>query len=607
MPLVSRWGSKVTTVPAREPKANSPRPTTLPSRPIAVDLEPTVKSLGAQVGAPIPVKDFSIIPQAPAPAPEPPAPEIVAPVSGPSDLTASKVKYAVRLNEAGARIQLGTSDIFNFSDQPFTLSIWAKMPEEVFTDEEYNIQLFDYGTTDFLSFSATVARTSTGPRVLFTILDLDHEASIGRNNEASGLVANEWAHFIFTYDGSKSSEGIGIWINGTSLLFNPASAGTYSGMYSGIFDTTDRQLSVGRLYERFSLSPVPDCEFFVDNIAIFDYELSNIEASELYTNGIYNISPIAYYSCGDVENGLGTSVRNLISNDPLYTGTLIGDATFVQDGAPDLIASEDLNNSLYSLKIGPTGRVDLGNPGVFQFENQSTQDDLTLSAWIKLAGAPMDDPDYDFTVFDYRDDVQRGFGARISGGETFQFSTTQPKISFYIFSNIGPGDDEEGIIATAQGVENVPAQNEWSHVMFSFDSTASNPEDGIKIWLDGRELPLSFHHSGPFTGIYKSNTCQLSVGAQPLSPYANSSGTVNVDDIAIFDYELSNIDASGLYNNGWSVLPNLMPIAYYSCGDAEDGLGNTVTNLESNNPDYVGALIGDATFVQDGAPNGYTK
>ena len=333
MPLVSRWGSKVTTVPAREPKANSPRPITLPSRPIAVDLEPTASSLGALVGAPIPVKDFSITPQAPAPDPAP-APEIVAPVSGPSDLTASKVKYAVRLNEAGARIQLGTSDIFNFSDQPMTLSIWAKMPEAVFTDEEYNIQLFDYGTTDFLSFTATVAKTSTGPRVIFTMLDLDHEVDLGRNNEASGLIANEWAHFIFTYDGSKSSEGIGIWINGTALLFNPASAGTYSGM----FNTADRQLSVGRLYYRFSLKPVPDCEFFVDDIAIFDYELSNIEASELYNNGwsvLPNLSPIAYYSCGDAENGLGTSLTNLVSNNTDYAGALIGDATFVQDGAPN--------------------------------------------------------------------------------------------------------------------------------------------------------------------------------------------------------------------------------------------------------------------------------
>ena len=56
MPLVSRWGSKVTSVPAREPKANDPKPTTLAGRPIAVDLEPKAESLGSQVGKPIPVK-----------------------------------------------------------------------------------------------------------------------------------------------------------------------------------------------------------------------------------------------------------------------------------------------------------------------------------------------------------------------------------------------------------------------------------------------------------------------------------------------------------------------------------------------------------------------
>lgn len=86
MPLVSRWGSKVTTVPAREPKANSPRPITLPSRPIPIDLEPTAKSLESQVGKPIPVK-FEPVPP-PISGPVDLSATVQPPVSGPVDLSA---------------------------------------------------------------------------------------------------------------------------------------------------------------------------------------------------------------------------------------------------------------------------------------------------------------------------------------------------------------------------------------------------------------------------------------------------------------------------------------------------------------------------------------
>lgn len=56
MPLVSRWGSVVTTVPPTEPKANDPQPVTLVLRPLPADQPLKAESLGSKVGDPAPIK-----------------------------------------------------------------------------------------------------------------------------------------------------------------------------------------------------------------------------------------------------------------------------------------------------------------------------------------------------------------------------------------------------------------------------------------------------------------------------------------------------------------------------------------------------------------------
>lgn len=328
MPLVSRWGSKVTTVPAREPKANSPRPITLPSRPIAVDLEPTASSLGALVGVPIPVKDFSIIPQAPAPQP-----------------VAPKVKYGVHL-QGDSRIDLGIPDVFNFSDQPFTISAWVKLTGPIVESGSYDFLVFSYAspppsgsTFPGYAIDAYLKVLPGEPRIYFKIYGGINSSgdqpymvttAIGLS---SAPTPEEWAHLMFSYDGSKDASGMNIWLNG-SILDTPGM--WTSPDYTGMYTNPGRQLSVGSTSDYYLYNPLGDS--YIDDIAIFDRVLSAPEVSALYINGwdvIPNLSPIAYYSCGDAENGLGTSLTNLVSNNTDYAGALIGDATFVQDGAPN--------------------------------------------------------------------------------------------------------------------------------------------------------------------------------------------------------------------------------------------------------------------------------
>ena len=284
-------------------------------------------------------------------------------------------------------------------------------------------------------------------------------------------------------------------------------------------------------------------------------------------------------------------------------------------GPTDLSALEDLNNSLYSVKIGAGSRIDLGDPGVFQFENELNREVITLSAWIKMTGSPMNDDSYDFTVFEYRDDSQRGFTARIRGGRTYANSSQvdDPKISFTAFSETPDGVDEYYVSAISKGVDNVPAQNEWSYVMFSFDRTSPKPEEGIKIWLNGVELSIWSRNAwGTFSDIYRSSTSQLNVGGSPLSPSHNSASCdVYVDDIVFrrsYQHPLNSEieELAGPESESW--LGDYSPEALYTCGDYEDGLGSRIRTINHYLPSgsdvshLEGQFIGDVQFLSPGAP-----
>ena len=661
MPLVSRWGSKVTSVPAREPKANSPKPITLTARPIPVDLESKAESLGSLVGRPIPgFKELStVIPPAPPAPPSPSKPsagptdlygDVIAPANGPTDLSAledlNNSLYSVKIG-AGSRIDLGDPGVFQFENElnreVITISAWIKMTGSPMNDDSYDFTVFEYrddaqrGFTARIRGGRTYANSSQvdDPKISFTAfsetpdgVDEYHVSAISKGVD-NVPAQNEWSYVMFSFDRTSPNpeEGIKIWLNGVEL---PIWSRNAWGTFSDIYRSSTSQLNVGGS----PLSPSHNsasCDVYVDDIVFrrsyqhpLNYEFEGLAGPES-ESWLLNYMPEALYTCGDYEDGLGSRIRtedNYLpsgSDVSQLDGQFVGNVEFVEPGAPGttkLSALEDLNNSLYSVKIGAGSRIDLGDPGVFQFENELNREVITISAWIKMTGSPMNDDSYDFTVFDYRDDVQRGFGARVLGGQTTSFTVIPPKILFYAFSESDPGAganyDEGGVSATAEGIENVPAQNEWSYVMFSFDRTASNPEDGIKIWLDGRELPVSrATHGSGFTGLYRKPNSQLSVGAQPQSPSNNNPGAVYVDDIVmrrIHSHPLvEEVEGlAGPESESW--LGDYSPEALYTCGDYEDGLGSRIRTINHYLPSgsdvshLEGQFIGDVQFVEPGAP-----
>jgi hypothetical protein len=135
----------------------------------------------------------------------------------------------------------------------------------------------------------------------------------------------------------------------------------------------------------------------------------------------------------------------------------------------------------------------------------------------------------------------------------------------------------------------------WHHVVFSINGTA------IKIWIDGGSAG-SPNHTDTSTVSYVGNvTTPLYFGKNGAnnSYYLNG----NLDEVAVFEYELSASQIADIYNSGTPVHVgssglNLSPSGYWRGGDNDNGTGSTVTDLTSGGNDAT--LSGNAAIASIG-------
>lgn len=124
-------------------------------------------------------------------------------------------------------LQIQNSSAFTFTDGvndiPFSISYW------IYSRDDGNIQIilekFSAGTTDEYRFSKF---SGIGLNV---VLFTDQSNLIRR---AAGPETLEgWTHYVATYDGSKSPQGIHLYRNGTSSEDEGVMEGNYTGMSMG--------------------------------------------------------------------------------------------------------------------------------------------------------------------------------------------------------------------------------------------------------------------------------------------------------------------------------------------------------------------------------------
>jgi len=86
--------------------------------------------------------------------------------------------------------------------------------------------------------------------------------------------AGEWLHLGFSYDGTQSTGGIKIYINGVSVATDPLTLGSYTAMHAGTNFRIGYTSGAGFIDAK------------VDEVAVYQDELTSGEVSTLYNGGV---------------------------------------------------------------------------------------------------------------------------------------------------------------------------------------------------------------------------------------------------------------------------------------------------------------------------------
>jgi hypothetical protein len=137
----------------------------------------------------------------------------------------------------------------------------------------------------------------------------------------------------------------------------------------------------------------------------------------------------------------------------------------------------------------------------------------------------------------------------------------------------------------------VLTKNQWHHVVMTYDGTGNNT--GLKMYINGSE------GSGTRTGTMSQDVDWTSHSI-PLNLGARMNGNIPfngiIDEVGIFNAELSASDVTDIYNSGtpaslssYSSLTN-----WWRCGD-----GDTSPTLTDNEGSINGTMTNFSTFSTD--------
>ena len=236
--------------------------------------------------------------------------------------------YSVDLDGTNDYIDCGGVSDFGFTDgagndSAFSISAWVKL------DAARIQRIVDKSGT-----------TQSSRSYLFGT-DGDSKLSIflgpGTGNylyirEATALSTGTWHHIVCTYDGSNTEGGLTLYRAGLEITPQLLSSGSYAGLPS-----TSETLKIGRLNLNSSVM-----NGLVDEVAVFDYELTSAQVASLSSTDntqpadISSLNPLGWWRMGDNDGGTGTTITDQGSGG--NNGTLTNGPTFHDlSTAPDSI------------------------------------------------------------------------------------------------------------------------------------------------------------------------------------------------------------------------------------------------------------------------------
>ena len=207
---------------------------------------------------------------------------------GSNDGTETSISYVTGSVSKASDYTAGTSSKIDVADDN-TLSFGDGSSDSAFSvsvmmllKTDANAMMFDKRTTGSGEREYSAWYDAGGSTLVFRLFDESTGGYI-EITRAFTPTLDVWIHLIFTYDGSSSSSGITMYLNGVSTG-STGSSGSYTAMENGSASLVFGKLNSGTT---FSL------DGYLDDLILWNKELSASEASEIKTDQISGIDILA--------------------------------------------------------------------------------------------------------------------------------------------------------------------------------------------------------------------------------------------------------------------------------------------------------------------------
>jgi len=217
-------------------------------------------------------------------------------ITGASDYTNTK---SISIDGVDDYVSCGDADNLSFgdgsSDSPFSISAWIK-PD---VTSRFRL-IFKYGST----LKEYFMQIAGGGKLQVNLKDSINNASIGRNGNTT-IPTSSWSHVVMTYNGSGAATRINVYFNGSLDNSTTIVSGSYTAM-----SNTSEPLEIGR----FTSGSYADGH--IDEVAIFNTELSASDITTIYNSGVPNdltgtSGLVSWWRMGD-----GDTAPNITDNGP---------------------------------------------------------------------------------------------------------------------------------------------------------------------------------------------------------------------------------------------------------------------------------------------------
>lgn len=421
-----------------------------------------------------------------------------------------RVGQAVRFDGVNDELNRSNalSSAFNFTHAtPFSVAMWVK-PSNV-TQSSYwaNKRTTDANFAGWITFQ-------TAAKLDFQVRRNSSERLV-TDSTNNVLEANVWKHVVYTYDGTNSTAGMKMYVNGEAIAVTSTTNLALTGNPS---NTADFKIGV----RDDETSPYSG---MMDDVRIYGRALSDLEVRQLYGLGsakfavskpTVDLGLLGYWTFDgkDMANGVALDMSGSGNG-----GNLISVATSTVYAAGKSGQAVNLDGVNDSINAGDIAAVDNATA-------------LSGCAWLNHKSVTTDDPIFKKSpnnntdgIFFWRDDV-----AGVSG-------RTDTYSIFIADSN----SVSNARIESATGASPL---RKWTHVCFTY---AQNAATGLHLYVNGVEDANSPVSTVGITGI-NGGTNAFRIGSF-------SDGTTDwfdgkIDEARLYSRALTQTEVKQLYGVG---------------------------------------------------------